>query len=139
MIFKSNPYHEVRIYIGSREGYEGPLLTRDDLRNHIGKFQAESGENTNPVRLTETAYIFKDYEEYGWEIATIQYPRFPKPVQAINRFALDLAESLLNRFKQNRISVIFPDEIIMLEADNAQQGRRTDATNKESRGPITVS
>jgi hypothetical protein len=31
-----------------------------------------------------------------------------------------LAGYLLGRFKQNRISVVFPDEIVMLEAEDAK-------------------
>lgn len=121
MKYKSNPYHEVRLYIGSREHYNGPTFVRESLLQHIANFQHEHGlTKCNPVRVTETIYVWDDYAESGWEVAVIAYPRQPKSVKVLDKFMLDLAEYLLKILKQNRISVVFPDEIVMLEADDAE-------------------
>lgn len=121
MNFKWNPFHEVRIYIGSREAYDGPAFTREDLLDYIGQVQEEAGDvEANPVRVTETLYAWQDYREAGWEVAVIGYPRRPKAKHVIDRFALTLAESLLKKFRQNRVSVVFPDEIVMLEEERGK-------------------
>jgi hypothetical protein len=126
MKMKSNPRYEVKIYIGSRRGYKGAPFDKGELTAYIWDVQDEAGpEQANPVRVSETTYLWagpgEKYKEEGWEIAVIQYPRRPKPIQVINRFALNLAESLLKHFHQNRISVVFPDEIVMLEADDPEE------------------
>jgi hypothetical protein len=123
MKFKSNPTHEVRLYIGSKRGYNGADFIQEEITKYVSDFQDEAGDDIAcPVRITRTMFVYKQYEEPGWEIAVINYPRAPKPVHVINRFALSLAESLLKGFEQNRISVVFPDEIVMLESDDAEAG-----------------
>ncbi len=126
MKIKSNPYHEVRIYIGSKRGYNGTSFDKAELTNYIWEVQDEAGpEEANPVRVTDTTYLWagpgEKYKENGFEIALIQYPRRPKSAAMLNRFALNLAESLLLHFKQNRISIVFPLEIVMLEADDPEE------------------
>ena len=119
-----NDFHEVRFYIGSREKYAGPEFTRKEVTTFIGQFQSERSEDMMPVRVTPTSYVCEDYQEDGWELAVIGYPRTNKPKNIINRFVLDLAEAMLYHFKQNRISVIFPDEIVMLQNESAVEKHR---------------
>jgi hypothetical protein len=117
---KSNKFHEVHIYIGSKEYYNGPEFTEDQLIGFIGEKQKEM-DFANPVRVNPTIYVWQDYRERGWQISIIDYPRRHKPHKCIDSFALGLAKSLLFYFKQNRISIVFPDEIVMLEADDAKE------------------
>lgn len=118
---KSVPFNEARIYIGSRRKYNGDAFSYADVRAYVGEFQLARGtESSNPVRITPTAYVWQDYHEPGWEIAVINYPRHPKADFVIRQFAYDLAAGLLNMFEQNRISIVFSDEIVMLEADDAE-------------------
>ncbi len=119
---KTNDFYEARIYIGSREGYNGPKFTKNDLIKEIAAYQSEHGlEVCSPVRIAETCYLWSDYLEEGWEIGIINYPRMPKPDFRIKLFACNLAQFLVLKFKQNRISVVLPDEIIMFESDNPQE------------------
>lgn len=119
--FKGNPYFEARIYIGSRVKYNGPAFTFEELRKAIGEYQHSRGlEWANPVRITQTHYVWDDYDEPGWEVAIIDYPRRTKAHSVLRCAAMELAGYLLDHFKQNRISVVFPDEIVMLEADDAE-------------------
>jgi len=118
---KSVAFNEARIYIGSRRKYNGDAFSYADVRAYVGEFQiAREVGFANPVRITPTAYVWQDYHEPGWEIAVINYPRHPKADFVIRQFAYDLAVGLLNMFEQNRISIVFPDEIVMLEADDAE-------------------
>lgn len=116
------PTTEARIYIGSRRKYNGDAFSYADVRAYVGEFQLARGTTTaNPVRITATAYVWEDYCEEGWEIAVINYPRHPKSDSVIRQFAYDLAAGLLNMFEQNRISIVFSDETVMLEADDAEE------------------
>jgi hypothetical protein len=93
-----------------------------DLIKGIGDYQTKHGlDICSPVRITETCYLWADYLEEGWEIAIINYPRRSKDHSLIKDFACNLANFLLFKFKQNRISVVMPDEIIMFESDNPQE------------------
>lgn len=118
---KSVPFFEARIYIGSRRKYNGDAFSYADLRAFVGEFQsARDASKANPVRITPTAYVWQDYHEAGWEVAVINYPRHPKAETVLRHFAYELGIGLLNMFEQNRISIVFPDEIVMLEADDAE-------------------
>jgi len=119
---KSNSHHEVRLYIGSREHYNGQRFGRDELIAAVTEFQRQNTlELAGPLRFTPTCYVWDDYIEDGWEIAIINYPRYPKPEAVLNSFMLRLADYLLYRFRQNRISVVFPNEIVMLQSHDAQE------------------
>jgi hypothetical protein len=104
---------EVRIYIGSHYGYTDEKFTFEELKSTIRDFQYE---NTCSVRIAPTTFFVKDYEEQGWEITAINYPRFPKPESEIYDFALGLASTLLEKFKQERISFVTANETVMLES-----------------------
>ena len=131
---KKNRNYEARIYIGSRARYNGPLFTFSELRAAISKYQHEGGLNAcNPVRITPTTYVWDDYMEEGWEIAVIDYPRQSKSHIVLRDFTFNLAAYLLERFHQNRMSIVFPDEIVMLESDEAEtkhKGEESAASNQ---------
>jgi len=112
----------VRLYIGSRERRDGPHISAEQIKQAIQQYQFSLGlEKATPVRLTPTTYLWQEYEEDGWEIGMINYPRRPLGPLTIHAFAMDLAAYLLTVFNQNRISIEFPDETCMLEADDAEQ------------------
>jgi small-conductance mechanosensitive channel len=132
---KKNRNFEARIYIGSRARYVGPLFTFSELRAAISQYQHEKGlEVCNPVRITPTTYVWDDYMEDGWEIAVIDYPRRSKSHIVLYDFAYNLGVYLLERFNQNRISIVFPSEIVMLESDEAEathkKGEESAASNQ---------
>ena len=117
---KKNANYEARIYLGSCLGYNGPQFSFEELRAVIGEFQKSGIDTCNPVRITPTTYVWADYQEAGWEIAVINYPRYPKSHIVLHDFAYNLAALLLEKFQQQRISIVLPDEIVMLEADDAE-------------------
>lgn len=102
-------------------GYNGPSFSFEDLRTDIGNYQKKLGlEASNPVRITRTTYVFDSYVEDGYEIALINYPRQDKSEKVLTEFAINLAKYLLERFGQNRMSIVFPTETVMLEVDGAE-------------------
>ena len=73
------------------------------------------------VTLAPTEYVYStdsDANEYsgepGVEIGLINYPRFPSEPQKIREQALELARILKATLEQHRVTVMFPDETIML-------------------------
>lgn len=122
---KKNAYFEARIYIGSRVNYNGPHFDLADLKESISCFQTTNGiDASNPVRITSTTFVWEKYEEDGWEIAIIDYPRVSKPHEVLRQFAYNLAVHLLERFQQNRMSIVFPEEIVMLESEDAEEKKQ---------------
>jgi hypothetical protein len=51
----------------------------------------------------------------GSEPGLIQYPRFPLPETQIRVIAFDVAEGLRQVMRQQRVSIVFPDETVLLE------------------------
>jgi hypothetical protein len=120
-IKKANTF-EARLYIGSVQGYHGTPFTFEELKEEVGNLQSESPkEEMIPVRIAPTNFVCGNYSEAGWEIAAINYPRFPKAEALITSFMMELAKRLLVCFNQNRISIIFPNETIMFESEEAEQ------------------
>jgi hypothetical protein len=124
---KYSPTYEVTFCIGSREGYNGPAFTREDVRKQINKFQ-HNFPNSMPVKLSDTVtFTMKDYSEDGWEISAITYPNSPASCSDVDKFMDELAENMLYHFKQNRITIrklhpSYEDSVtIMLEMKDAEK------------------
>lgn len=111
--------YEAKLYLGSKEAYNGREFSFKELTDFIGKFQHER-ELTCPLRITQCHFMFEDYLEKGWEVAVINYPRFPKDTVQLKDFMCDLATDLLEHFNQNRISVVCPDLTHMFERNEAE-------------------
>jgi hypothetical protein len=110
---------EVKLYLGSKEGYHGREFDQAEVMEKIGSFQKQVEQDRRvSVRITPTTYLVGDYTEKGWEIVAINYPRFPSnPTD----FMKNMAAYLLSALKQNRISVVTSSETFLFESDNAQQ------------------
>jgi hypothetical protein len=120
MRVKIEDTYEVRLYLGSKEAYNGREFTFEELTKFIGQFQKDR-DDACPLRITQCSFVYEDYLEQGWEIGVINYPRFPRPEAELWRFMCKLAEKLLTHFNQNRISVISPTHTHMIESDEAKQ------------------
>ena len=119
---KIKPFHESRLYIGSK--VNGKLrFDQTDLEKYIGGFQSEY-EEVIPVRITSTTFVSgKDYREGGFEVSAINYPKIDTNSIDIEIFMKKLAEALIERFTQNTICVVDSSQIIMYE--NNEQNQRT--------------
>jgi hypothetical protein len=133
MKYKQLPFAEIRLYIGSVRGYKGQPFSEAQLTRVIQEFQQdwkERHEWTCAVRMTKTSYVCLDYQENGWEVSVINYPRFPRPTAELEKFMKELREFLMIEFSQNRISMIEDYEasecriITMAEKDDAEQTHR---------------
>lgn len=72
------------------------------------------------VTVTETEYIYSNDHGEGYAgepgvmVGLINYPRFPAGSHKIREQALELARILKDALEQHRVSVLFPDETVML-------------------------
>lgn len=119
MRVKEVPTFEARIYIGSRVGYGGQEFTKEDVVALVQTLQAADGDRLTTVRVSPTEFVAGQYREPGWEVTSISYPLYPHREAEVRAWTRSLAEHLLARFGQNRVSIVYPDRTVMLEADNA--------------------
>jgi ferredoxin len=66
------------------------------------------------VTVTPTTYIYTNGWEDGAMVGIIQYPRFPEDESILKIKALELANRLMEELGQYRVTINFPDEVIML-------------------------
>lgn len=129
----NKPLYEVKLYLGSvrtrsDETGEAPLtvIYKTDLISEIGKFQDGVGGTVVPVRITDTTFVSgSDYEEGGWEVAAVSFPRTNHSHAKTLEFMVSLGYHLLDVFLQNRICVLdykenMTDDIYMLENKEAK-------------------
>jgi len=88
--------------------------SRDEVALFCGETQ-EGYDFIIPLRITPTTFISgTDYQENGWEIAAIDYPRLDfSPIQ-IRDFMLHLARCVLIKFGQKTICIIDNETIEMI-------------------------
>ena len=97
--------YEVLLYIGSKQGYNGPSFTEEDLIREISLFQ-DVYPDALPVRISSCTYIAgSKYRENGHEISIIMYPNHLRSRDEINKYANALGRHLMGTFKQNRITM----------------------------------
>lgn len=108
----TTPTWKAEIHVGLKESYNGPT---HDLADVFAICREVTDLGGLGVSVTRTEYVYKNGSEHGAIVGIIQYPRFPRPVCSLRLQVLDLAVLLKQYLKQERLSVVFPDETIMLE------------------------
>lgn len=111
------PY-SVKIYCGLKESYDGEQYPINYAYELCQEFCDKVGLC---VTVTGTKYIYKDGNEDGIVVGLIQYPRFPKPNVEIDNLAIKLGSILMEKFKQNRITIETPNIMIMLEQEDLEK------------------
>ena len=108
-------FYECKIYMGSVNYTTKDIYSQDEIELYCGQVQEEY-EYVIPIRITETTYVSESiYQEKGWEITAIDYPKLHFTRRQIRNFMRHLAESLLYTFGQHTICISDKDEIMMLE------------------------
>lgn len=104
--------YEIKIYIGSKVGYNGPDQSTYDMQMRCREYCDEVGF---AVTVTQTNFVYTGGEESGVIIGIINYPRFPKTPEELDEHAFTLANMLMKEFKQYRCSVVTSDYTYLLE------------------------
>ena len=109
------PFYECKLYIGSVSYKTKKSFTQDEVEMFCGKVQ-EGYDYTIPVRITPTTFVSDtDYQEKGWEIVAIDYPKLPYNQRQIKSWMRHLAEALILKFEQHTICIMDSVVTIMLE------------------------
>ena len=100
-----------RIYVGLREGYNGLFHDRAEVQDACQSFCDKVGLC---VTVEDILFIYTGGRECGVVVGLINYPGSPEEPMEVKSMALGLAEKLRVTCGQNRVSVVFPDETVML-------------------------
>jgi hypothetical protein len=126
------------IYVGLRYHYDGQILDKAIPMASIQEYVDEIGLC---VTVADTQFVYTNGGEPGLVVGLINYPRFPSTPEAIREKALTLAKILLDVCRQCKVSVVMPDETVMLECDPTLRTAQPPAggcasDSKEPRGGV---
>jgi hypothetical protein len=107
-----------QIYVGLREQYTDAVFPIQKIEWLCQNYVNEIGWC---VTVTPTTFFYKNGSEPGAIVGSIDYPRFPITKTDFKNRVMKLAGDLLVELKQLRVSIVFPDETIMLEKDDYDQ------------------
>jgi hypothetical protein len=103
--------YRASIYLGLKEGYEGPTHEYAEILEYCGTFC----RNTNTaVSVTPTVFVYARGSEPGAITGLTHGHNSQRREEEIRRNALELGQALLEQFNQTTVSVLFPDETIDL-------------------------
>jgi hypothetical protein len=98
--------------MGLQEGYDGTTYHVKDAIRVVRMYCDKVGLG---VTVTPTYFVYTDGDEPGCIVGLINYPRFPKHVDEIEKHALALANLLMTRFSQQRCTIETPSKSFLLE------------------------
>lgn len=105
------PTWQATIYVGLQEHYDGPIHSVDEIAKACHDYCDEIGLC---VTVTPLQFVYSRGGEPGVAVGLINYPRFPKNFTYLKTLALGLADKLRQAMGQYRVSVVMPDETVML-------------------------
>lgn len=111
---KTVPTYTAQIHVGTRVGYSPEVVSVQMAREWLQEYVNGIGLC---VTLTETEYIYKDGNAPGFVVGLINYPRFPSDARSVRAKALHIAGELMKLYGQLKVTVVFPDETLMLQQD----------------------
>jgi len=101
-----------KIYLGLKEGYTGIIHTLSELKDFL---QEEINKGGLCVTVTPTTFIYTNGREDGAIIGFINYPRFPKTKEELEKTSERIALLCKEKYKQKRVSIEYQDRTVMLE------------------------
>lgn len=106
------------IYCGLCPGYRfGGYSIRVQRNRALNICQSYCDSIGLGLTFTRTRFVYTKGSEQGVIVGLINYPRFPKATAEIRGHAIGLAWQLLEGLEQQRVSIVFTDDTIMLEGD----------------------
>lgn len=115
---------EAKIYVGFRKAYTQNLDVVKGITT-VREVCHEAVKNGWCVTVQPIEYIYTPTFTVGQEepvngepgavIGVINYPRFPSKVEDLKAKSIDLAGKLLEKLEQQRVTVVFTDETVLVE------------------------
>lgn len=116
------PTFTSQIYVGFRVRYTNKVHSIDEVYAYLHDYCNKIGFC---VTVAPTTYIYTWEpasgcvgEEPGCVVGIINYPRFPTESAILRSRAIEIARGLLKLLEQGKVSVVFPDETVMIESEN---------------------
>ena len=110
------------ITIGLEIGYTKENYSKEYLINELQEYQKkridESGVYLS-ASVSECIIVLSGQVEKHLKLEFINYPKFPLEVEVFKKEVVKLGSYLLYKIQQNRTVIVFSDETIMLEIDEA--------------------
>ncbi len=122
MITKSIKTFTATITLGLEIGYSKEFYSKDFLIQTLQEYQKQRINEANiylSASVSECNIVLSGQEEKHLKLEFINYPKFPLEVDVFKKEITKLGSHLLNKMRQNRTVIVFPDETIMLEIDRA--------------------
>lgn len=104
---------QAQIFCGLRKGYGEVYFSIEKVYEICQEYVDAIGWC---VSITPTRFVYKEGTEEGAIVGVIQYPRFPKVEEELERRTIDLAHILLVELEQLRLSIVLPTRTITIES-----------------------
>ena len=110
--------YKATILIGLQRGYTNELIEEEMVLDELKKLQ-DMLIKTERIYLSANCFLSKivlsGQQEPHLNLQFINYPKFPLSLETFKSSVEIVAESLMNKFDQNRIVIQFHDANVMLE------------------------
>lgn len=109
---------EAKATLGLKVGYSEELISLNQVKETIKKVASSLDGYTFSGTLTPSEIIVagkKEYKESCVLIETSIYPRFPQEKDDFKKEFIKFIGKLAEELKQERVSIIFTDESLMIE------------------------
>lgn len=110
------------ITLGLEIGYSKELYKKEYLIQTLQEYQRQRIDEASiylSASISESIIVLGGQEEKHIRLEFINYPKFPLDVEVFKQEIIKLGTHLLNKMQQNRTVIVFTDETIMLEIDQA--------------------
>lgn len=110
------------ITLGLEIGYSKENYNEEYLINELQEYQKQRIDESGvylSASVSECNIVLSGQVERHLKLEFINYPKFPLEVEVFKKEIIKLGSHLLNKMKQNRTVIIFPDETMMFEIDEA--------------------
>jgi len=111
-IIKAVNTYQATISLGLREGYTETIHSINEVKSCCQDYCNSVGLC---ITVTPTTFIYKDGNEDGCFVGFINYPRFPSTPEEILNTASKIANDLMIKFNQDKVSIICSDKTYMIE------------------------
>jgi len=117
--FSTSSAYNVQIWVGLQETYNTEKLhTICEAEKICEDFV---NEVKDCVTITPTKFKYVCGGENGFVVGWISYPRFPRKRKEIRNRAFVLAEKLMTKLNQYRVTITTPRKSYMLENNNVKR------------------
>ncbi len=110
------------ISIGLEIGYSKKHYNKHYLIQELQEYQKKRIDESGiylSASVSECNIILSGQDEKHLKLEFINYPKFPLEIEVFKEEIIKIGAHLLNKMKQNRTVIVFTDETIMLEIDEA--------------------